>query len=558
MKENKTKYFLYARKSSESEDRQTQSIDDQIHRLKQIAIDLNLDIIEVYTEAKSAKKPNNRPIFDEMMDRIKKGDADGLLCWQINRLSRNPIDSGTISWYLQNSILKSIQTIDKEYLPDDNVLLLSVESSSANQFILDLSKNVKRGIQSKLEKGWKPGLAPTGYLNDLNTHTITKDSVRFLLIRKAWDYMLTGNYTVPQILEKLNNEWGFLSLKKKRSGNKPLAMSGLYGIFTNLFYTGIIVHKNIQYPGKHEAMISMEEYDKVQIILGRKGKPRSKHHNFAFTGAIKCNVCGCFYTAENKHKLIKSTGEIAKYTYYRCTRKKKDITCNQKGCITKNNLELQIEKEIEKYTIIPDFLHWALNNLKENNSNKVQKKLKINENQKKTISELEKQLEELTRMRYRKLINDDFFIKEKEILQNKIFTLKKKLKENINKEDKYLDLTEKTFNFATYARNAFITAKGEEGLELKKEILMSLGETPLIQDKKLIIKPYEWLIPIKNKYPELEEEYLKLELNKKPLNKVKTEHLNSVITRWHGRKESNHRRRFWRPQYYHYTTPANI
>ena len=138
-------YFLYARKSSESEDRQVQSIDDQIGRLKELAKTLGITIKHVFTEAKTAKKPNNRPIFDEMMKKIEAGEANGILCWQINRLSRNPIDSAQVQWLLQQGGLKSIQTIDREYKPEDNVLLFNVESGMANQFILDLSKNVKRG-----------------------------------------------------------------------------------------------------------------------------------------------------------------------------------------------------------------------------------------------------------------------------------------------------------------------------------------------------------------------------------------------------------------------------
>ena len=94
---NKIRFYLYARKSSESEDRQVQSIDDQMSRLKQLATDLNLDIKKIYTEAKSAKKQNNRLIFEEMIERIENGEAEGILCWQINRLSRNPIDSGKLS-----------------------------------------------------------------------------------------------------------------------------------------------------------------------------------------------------------------------------------------------------------------------------------------------------------------------------------------------------------------------------------------------------------------------------------------------------------------------------
>src|SRR3989338_10442074 len=108
-RQTKIKYFLYARKSSEREDRQVQSIDDQTNRLKKLAQDLDLNIKKIYTEAKSAKKPNNRPIFDEIIERIENGEAEGILCWQINRLSRNPIDSGKLSWLLQRGILKSIQ-----------------------------------------------------------------------------------------------------------------------------------------------------------------------------------------------------------------------------------------------------------------------------------------------------------------------------------------------------------------------------------------------------------------------------------------------------------------
>ena len=79
------------------------------------------------------------------------------------------------------------------------------------------------------------------------------------------------------------------------------------------------------------------------------------------------------------------------------------------------------------------------------------------------------------------------------------------------KPERWLKLTEQTFNFATYARKAFIAAKGQEGLELKKEILLSLGQTPTIKDGKLIIEPNTWLVPIANHYPALEKEYLGLE-----------------------------------------------
>jgi len=530
----KIKYFLYARKSSESEDRQVQSIDDQINRLKKIASDMGLDIKKVYTESKSAKKPNNRPVFDEMMEKIENGEAGGILCWQINRLSRNPIDSGKLSWLLQKGVLKSIQTIDRQYLPEDNVLLFSVESGVANQYILDLSKNTKRGLQSKLEKGWLNGVAPLGYLNDKENKIIIKDSERFNVVRKMWDLMLTGNYTPPKILEKANNEWGFRTRKFKRIGDNPLSRSAIYKIFTSQFYTGIIEVNGVEYEGKHDKMITFEEFDRVQTLLGRKGKPRPKTHHFAFTGSIRCGVCGCLYTAETKKKHLKSTGEIKEYTYYHCTRRTTKIKCDQRKNISVDDLELMIEKEIEKYTILPEFLEWALEGLNKKNDTEIEDRTKIYEMRHKNLAKTQKELDELTKMRYRQLIDDDTFVKEKNDLKKKITQCKQSLRETENRAEKWLELTEKTFNFATYARSAFLKADemGKQGLELKKEILLAIGKTPIIKDKKLSIEPNDWFAKIAKDYSKLEREYLKLEPTKNRMNKAKTEALTSVRAQW--------------------------
>ncbi|MCX6740796.1 MAG: recombinase family protein, partial [Candidatus Parcubacteria bacterium] len=532
--ETKIKYFLYARKSSESEDRQVQSIDDQINRLKQLASDLNLDIKKIYTEARSAKKPNNRPIFDEMIERIENGEADGILCWQINRLSRNPIDSGKLSWLLQRGILKSIQTIDRQYLPDDNVLLFNVESGMANQFIIDLRKNTKRGVEGKLQRGWLPARAPLGYLNDKSEKVIIKDPARFNVIRKMWDLMLTGSYTPPRILEIATNEWGLKTIKYKREGGKELSLSGIYRMFTNLFYTGLLEWDGKQYQGKHEPMITLEEFDRVQTILGREGKPRPQEHDFAFTGAIRCKECGCLYTAETHKKLVKKTGEVKEYTYYHCTRRTRRVHCTQKQGIPLDNLEYQIEKEIEKYTILPEFLQWALDGLNKKNDNEIENRTKIYEMQHAALSQAQKELDELTKMRYRQLIDDEAFLKGKNELIKKITQMQGRLRETETRAKEWLELTEKTFSFATYARKAFLTAEGKKGLELKKELLLALGKTPIIKDLMLFIEPNEWFGEIKNRYPSLEQEYIGLELAKTPMTQAKIEAIASIRARWGG------------------------
>jgi len=195
-------------------------------------------------------------------------------------------------------------------------------------------------------------------------------------------------------------------------------------------------------------------------------------------------------------------------------------------------LELTIEKEIEKYTILPEFLEWALEGLNRKNDTEIEDRTKIYEMRHKTLVETQKELDELTRMRYRQLIDDETFIGEKNTLQKKITQLKEQLRETETRAERWLELTEKTFSFATYARKAFLMAKGKEGLELKKEILLALGKTPIMKDEKLFIEPNDWFVPIKNSYPALEKEYAGLELTKKPDIKAQTEALSSVRAHW--------------------------
>ena len=525
---NEIKYFLYARKSSESDDRQVQSIGDQVERMQEKARVMNLKVVDVLTETKSAKLPENRPVFNEMMKRIERGEANGILCWKIDRLTRNPVDGGKLQWLLQQGKIKSIQTHEKEYLPNDNTLILSIENSISNQYILDLSKNVKRGLACKLKDGWLPNLAPLGYLNDKENKCIINDPQRFKLIRKMFDLMLTGNYTPPQILEIANKKWGFQTVRRKKTGGKELSRSGIYRIFTNPFYAGIIEKSGKQYEGAHQPIITLEEFEHIQILLGRKGKPRPKKHKFAFTGAIRCGECDCLITAETKNKHIKSTGEMKGYTYYHCTHKKKELNCSQRKHTLKQGLELLIESELDKYTILPEFRSWALEALNSANDNEIETRTKIYESQQKAINEAQGNLDRLTQMRYRDLIDDERFLKDKVKLEAEISKLREKMNGTEERADKWLELTEKTFNFATYARIAFM--KGDD--QKKREILLTLGSNRILKEQKLAITAYNWFAPIGNDAPALIEEYKKVRTDKNLTDKARTEAIASVRTRW--------------------------
>ncbi len=180
-----TTCFLYARKSSAAEDRQALSIDAQIKEMNEVAKRSDIKIKEILTESKSAKEPG-RLIFNNMMERIYKGEIQTILCWKLDRLARNPIDGASIIWAMKQHGIKIITPSQIYSHQDENTILLYIEFGMAQKYIDDLSKNVKRGMRMKLEKGGWPAPAPLGYLNDKLEKKIIVDPQRFNLIRKRY------------------------------------------------------------------------------------------------------------------------------------------------------------------------------------------------------------------------------------------------------------------------------------------------------------------------------------------------------------------------------------
>jgi site-specific DNA recombinase len=352
-----------------------------------------------------------------------------------------------------------------------------------------------------------------------------------------WDIMLSGTYSPPQILEIANNDWGFRTRKTKKLGGKELSRSGIYRIFTNPFYAGIIRYGGQEYEGKHKPMITLSEYNRVQFLLGRKGKPRPKKHTFAFTGLIRCSECGCLYTAETKRKLIKCSGEVKEYTYYHCTRKRRDYDCSQKKVIRDDVLEEQIADEIGRFTILPEFRDWALDVLREEHAKEVGDRNTIYESQQKALNQAQAKLDRLVDMRLNELLTDAQYSEKKNELEGEVKKLRRNVRETEERADNWLELTEDAFNFATHAREAFLTGD----IETKKQILMALGSNPTIKDGKLTIHANEWLVPIENAYPALEAEYKGLEPAQSPENKERTAHLSAIRSTWRRGWDSNPR-----------------
>ena len=341
-------YFLYARKSTDVEDKQILSIEAQLVELQALAKREQLNVVEVFVEKRSAKMPG-RPIFGDMMARIQKGEAQGIICWKIDRLARNPVDGGQIQWLLQQGIIRHIQTHDRSHFPNDNVLMMSVELGMANEYIRQLSANTARGLRQKARQGIYPGLAPFGYLNDPSTKTIKTHQKNARLVRELFELYASGKVTLDDLAAMLQNR-GVLS-----RGNKRIHISQVSFILQNSFYYGHFRYAGEVYEGKHEPIISKELYDKANAVLHSRGRmPEIRHDPSPYCGLMRCGGCGMAITAEIKEK-HQINGNIHHYTYYRCTRKSKAVKCKE-APIRSELLDSQLSALLSEYTMPKEWI----------------------------------------------------------------------------------------------------------------------------------------------------------------------------------------------------------
>jgi site-specific DNA recombinase len=487
MHNQQSKIVIYARKSTESEDRQILSIDSQIRELSDYAENQNLELARVFTESMSAKSPG-RPIFNELMTLVEKGKFDQILCWKLDRLARNPVDGGALIWAMEKGRLKNLHTPQRTFVNTGNdKFWMQLEFGMAKKYVDDLSDNVKRGRRAKIEKGWMPGLPPLGYLNDRNASIIVRDPLRFPLVRKMWDMMLSGRYTPNCIYKTANEKWHMTSRQFKRQGGGPLVLSTIYQLFKNPFYYGLIVNNGKVFEGKHEPMITKAEFDHTQELLGNRAKPRPKQHIFAFTGLMKCGECGASITAE--HRVNRQGHE---YNYYHCTKKKRMTNCSQKY-IEVTRLEKQISDFLASLTISDEIRDWTIKLLGELREDEVKKDQAALESLNQRNKACLREIDELLNMKLRGLLTDEEYTAKKQGLENERSRLKELTENNDQQYGRIIKRCEETFEFASFAKN-----KLEYGsLEEKRAVLSYTGSNLILKDGILRIEAKKPLYSLK-------------------------------------------------------------
>jgi len=346
----KVRYCLYARKSTESDEKQALSIESQVREMLQIAEREELEVVDIRREAHSAKDSAQRPVFNEIIRDIRTGRYTGLLTWAPDRLSRNAGDLGSLVDLMDQKLLLEIKTYGQKFTDSPNEkFLLMILCSQAKLENDNKSINVKRGLRTRCEMGLWPAPAPTGYLNEKRIDRkgyVMIDPERAPIVKKMFEKVAYEKWSGRKLYHWLKFEINFRSV----TSNKNLTLSNVYLILQNDFYYGRFEYPRKSgkwYQGKHEPIITKELFDAVQNQT-RSQSIRTENKEFAFTKLMTCGLCGSGISADEKFKKLKD-GSVKRYVYYGCTKAKdKDCKC---GYINEENLIKQLERLIDQIDI---------------------------------------------------------------------------------------------------------------------------------------------------------------------------------------------------------------
>lgn len=341
------KYCLYARKSSESDERQAMSIDSQIEEMLKIAKQENLNIVEVKQESKSAKAKGDRIRFGEMLMEIAAGKYNAIITWAPDRLSRNAGDLGDIVDLMDAGKLIQIRTHGQTFANTPNEkFLLMILCSQAKLENDNRGKNVRRGLRAKCMRGKRPGPPPLGYMifrdphNPNSENKIILDPKRAKHVQRLFAYVAEEGMSGRQVNEKLHEE-GF----RTRNG-KRITLSMTYRMLKESFYYGEFEYPRGSgnwYEGTHEPLITKDQWEVAQNMIKTYEKSKWGSKNYYFSRLFKCGSCESGVCGEDH---VNRHGK--NYTYYKCTKYGGAKRCDEKY-IQEKDLIQSIAKLVDQF-----------------------------------------------------------------------------------------------------------------------------------------------------------------------------------------------------------------
>ena len=293
-------------------------------------------VVKEFADRGESARSANRPELQKMLAYLKEdGGIDYVIVHKLDRLARNRADDVEINRAFEEAGVRLVSTSENIDQTPGGMLLHGIMSSIAEFYSRNLANEVIKGMGEKARNGGTLGKAPLGYVNvrgrDENgreVRTVALDEERAPLVRLAFTEYATGNWTVRQLAEHLNNR-GLTIPPTARKPTNPVSVRLLQTLLRNPYYKGVISFQGVEYAGAHEPLVDAATWQTVQDILtAHANGERQRMHNHHLKSTIVCGLCGARLLVQHATSRTSST-----YHYFVCARRHRVHDCTFKAVL---------------------------------------------------------------------------------------------------------------------------------------------------------------------------------------------------------------------------------
>ncbi len=332
------------------------SIPAQREANRKKAASLGAIVIKEFVDRGASAKSANRPELKRMLDYVADHAVDYVIVHKLDRLARNRADDVDINRELDIAGVKLVSTTESIDQTPSGMLLHGIMSSIAEFYSRNLANEVLKGMTEKARTGGTPTKAPIGYRNvrhidaeGREVRDVELDAERAPLMKQAFAMLATGDWNVRELTEHLAG-LGLTTAPTPHMPSRPVTDSLMYSALANPYYTGVVSFQGVTYPGKHEALVDQETWDKAQaVVSSHVNGERTRRHPHFLRSTVYCGSC--------EQRLIVTNAKSRsgdRYPYFICSgRHSKRNNCQQKAVLI-YEVEQRIEQHYATLQLSPD------------------------------------------------------------------------------------------------------------------------------------------------------------------------------------------------------------
>jgi len=305
-------FFGYIRVSTVKQGEHGVSLQEQRDGIARYATRNGFEIGAWFEERETAAK-HGRPVFNEMMRRLRKREAEGVIIHKIDRSARNLKDWTAIEELADKGIAVHFVSESLDLRSTGGRLAADVQAVVAAHYVRNLREETRKGFYGRLKQGIYPLRAPVGYLDRGGGKPKDIDPASGPLVRKAFELYASGRHTLATLCEEMRR----LGLTNRNG--KPVSLNGFSVMLNNPFYIGVIRLRKTgeTFAGAHEPLITTSVFDRVRAVLEGRTNFRIRGEGFVLRRLLTCRFCDYSLIAERQKG----------YVYYRCHTKDCPTLC---------------------------------------------------------------------------------------------------------------------------------------------------------------------------------------------------------------------------------------